>query len=222
MMSICTGRLLGLVCAAVPPWPAVSRWRLPRREGRRMTTRKPPGMPFETSVDQQITQAQARGEFDGLAGDGKPLPAWSDDEDVYEWVVAKARQENLDLLGMLPPGSRAAEGAGRPCPAGRGAAVGGCRSRVGRGLQRAGAGVLAAAAGEPVVAGSGAGRRRGTRGHLVRDAPRSGPEPGPTAPGPAPASVVAPPVGMIGRSGTIHQAGAAERPRRRSMRVIPP
>jgi hypothetical protein len=69
-----------------------------------MTSRKPPGMPFETWVDQQIEQAQARGEFDGLAGAGKPLPAWSDDESVYEWVVAKARKENLDLFGMLPPG----------------------------------------------------------------------------------------------------------------------
>ena len=69
-----------------------------------MTQRKPSGMSFETWVDQQITQAQARGEFDGLAGAGKPLPKWSPDDGAYEWVVAKARKENLDLLGMLPPG----------------------------------------------------------------------------------------------------------------------
>ena len=69
-----------------------------------MTQRKPTGMSFETWVDQQITQAQARGEFDGLAGAGKPLRKWSDDEGVYEWVVAKARKENLDVFGMLPPG----------------------------------------------------------------------------------------------------------------------
>ena len=69
-----------------------------------MTARKPPGMSFESWVEQQITEAQARGEFDGLAGAGKPLPAWSDDETAYEWVVAKARKENLDLFGMLPPG----------------------------------------------------------------------------------------------------------------------
>jgi hypothetical protein len=61
-------------------------------------------MPFETWIDHQITQAQARGEFDGLPGAGKPLRAWSEDETAYEWVVAKARKENLDLLGMLPPG----------------------------------------------------------------------------------------------------------------------
>ena len=69
-----------------------------------MTQRKPSGMSFETWVDQQITQAQARGEFDGLAGAGKPLPKWSPDEGAYEWVVAKARTENLDVFGMLPPG----------------------------------------------------------------------------------------------------------------------
>lgn len=69
-----------------------------------MTARKPLGMSFESWVDQQIVQAQARGEFDGLAGTGKPLPVWSDDETAYEWVVAKAREENLDVFGMLPPG----------------------------------------------------------------------------------------------------------------------
>jgi hypothetical protein len=69
-----------------------------------MTERKPPGMSFETWVDNQISQGLARGDFDGLAGAGKPLPRSSLDETGYEWVVAKARRENLDLLGMLPPG----------------------------------------------------------------------------------------------------------------------
>jgi hypothetical protein len=69
-----------------------------------MTERKPPGMSFETWVDAQISQGMARGDFDGLAGAGKPLPRSSLDETGYEWVVAKARKENLDLLGMLPPG----------------------------------------------------------------------------------------------------------------------
>jgi hypothetical protein len=61
-------------------------------------------MSFETWVDHQIAQAQARGDFDSLPGAGKPLPAWSDDETAYDWVVAKARKENLDVFGMLPPG----------------------------------------------------------------------------------------------------------------------
>ena len=69
-----------------------------------MTERKPPGMPFETWVEHQISQAQRSGLFDDLPGAGKPLPRRSEDESVYEWVVAKARKENIDLFGMLPPG----------------------------------------------------------------------------------------------------------------------
>jgi hypothetical protein len=69
-----------------------------------MTERKPRGMSFETWVGSQISQAMARGDFDGLPGAGKPLSRASLDETGYEWVVAKARKENLDLFGMLPPG----------------------------------------------------------------------------------------------------------------------
>jgi len=69
-----------------------------------MTQRKPRGMSFETWVGGQISQAIARGDFDGLAGAGKPLSPASLDETGYEWVLAKARKENLDVFGMLPPG----------------------------------------------------------------------------------------------------------------------
>ena len=69
-----------------------------------MTERKPPGMSFETWVDGQIAQRMARGDFDGLAGAGKPLSRAALDETGYEWVLAKARKENLDVFGMLPPG----------------------------------------------------------------------------------------------------------------------
>jgi hypothetical protein len=69
-----------------------------------MTERKPPGISFETWVDRQISRSIARGDFQNLAGAGKPLPRSALDETGYEWVVAKARRENLDLLGMLPPG----------------------------------------------------------------------------------------------------------------------
>jgi hypothetical protein len=69
-----------------------------------MTERKPPGVSFETWVERQISQAQAAGAFDNLPGAGKPLPSRSDDDSVYEWVIAKARKENIDLFGMLPPG----------------------------------------------------------------------------------------------------------------------
>ena len=69
-----------------------------------MTPRKPPGISFESWVEAQIAEGMARGEFDGLAGAGKPLPRRSADETAYEWVLEKARKENLDLAGMLPPG----------------------------------------------------------------------------------------------------------------------
>jgi hypothetical protein len=68
-----------------------------------MTERKPLGMSFETWVDSQISRAQERGEFDDLAGAGKPLPHRTADESTYAWVLDKARQENIDVLGMLPP-----------------------------------------------------------------------------------------------------------------------
>jgi hypothetical protein len=61
-------------------------------------------MSFETWVDSQISQGLARGDFDGLAGAGIPLSRASLDETGYEWVLAKARKENLDVFGMLPPG----------------------------------------------------------------------------------------------------------------------
>jgi hypothetical protein len=61
-------------------------------------------MSFETWVDSQISRARETGAFDDLPGAGKPLPRRTSDESVYEWVIAKARQENIDVLGMLPPG----------------------------------------------------------------------------------------------------------------------
>jgi hypothetical protein len=67
-----------------------------------MTERKPPGMSFETWVDSQISRGIARGDFDDLPGTGKPLPPR--DDSMVEWVIAKARQENLDVFSMLPPG----------------------------------------------------------------------------------------------------------------------
>jgi len=69
-----------------------------------MTERKPPGMSFQTWVESQISRSMARGEFDNLPGAGKPLRIPSGDDSMVEWVVAKARQENIDLFGMLPPG----------------------------------------------------------------------------------------------------------------------
>src|SRR4051794_12579910 len=69
-----------------------------------MTERKPSGMSFETWVDQQIAQAQARGGFENLAGAGRPLPRRSGDQSSYDWALEWARRENGGADGMLPPG----------------------------------------------------------------------------------------------------------------------
>jgi hypothetical protein len=69
-----------------------------------MTERKPAGMSFETWIDHQITQAQDRGAFEGLAGAGRPLPRRDREQTSYEWALDWARRENGGADGMLPPG----------------------------------------------------------------------------------------------------------------------
>ena len=69
-----------------------------------MTERKPPGMAFETWVDNQITRSIARGEFERLPGAGKPLRNLDREETAYDWALAKARREGVDTAAMLPPG----------------------------------------------------------------------------------------------------------------------
>ncbi|MGC3001073.1 DUF1992 domain-containing protein [Streptomyces sp. G35A] len=64
-----------------------------------MTERKPPGVGFESWVDKQISDAQARGEFARLPGAGKPLPR--DVETTYEelwWVKRKMAREGFSVL----------------------------------------------------------------------------------------------------------------------------
>ncbi|MDF3297308.1 DUF1992 domain-containing protein [Streptomyces tropicalis] len=62
-----------------------------------MTERKPPGVPFESWVDKQIRDAQARGEFDRLPGAGKPLPSESAYDELW-WVKSKMAREGLSAL----------------------------------------------------------------------------------------------------------------------------
>jgi hypothetical protein len=69
-----------------------------------MTERKPPGMSFETWVDSQISRSIERGDFEELAGAGKPIPGLHREETAYDWAVAKARREGVDTAAMLPPG----------------------------------------------------------------------------------------------------------------------
>src|SRR4028118_916396 len=53
--------------------------------------RKPPGVSFETWVEQRIRSAEERGEFSGLRGAGRPLPAFDPDEPAHDWAVAQGR-----------------------------------------------------------------------------------------------------------------------------------
>ncbi|GAB2750475.1 DUF1992 domain-containing protein [Streptomyces bullii] len=64
-----------------------------------MTERKPPGVPFESWVEKQIRDAEARGEFDRLPGAGEPLPG--DLESSYDelwWVKRKLAREGVSVL----------------------------------------------------------------------------------------------------------------------------
>ncbi|MEW2120068.1 DUF1992 domain-containing protein [Streptomyces sp. NPDC005474] len=64
-----------------------------------MTERKPPGVSFETWVDRQIREAEARGEFAELAGAGKPLADGGNTSyDEMWWVKQKMAREGLSVL----------------------------------------------------------------------------------------------------------------------------
>jgi hypothetical protein len=60
-----------------------------------MTSRKPPGVPWESWVEQQIREARERGEFDDLPGHGKPLPDLDRPRDELWWVRKKLQTENV-------------------------------------------------------------------------------------------------------------------------------
>ncbi|MEU8984685.1 DUF1992 domain-containing protein [Streptomyces sp. NPDC048309] len=64
-----------------------------------MTERKPPGVSFESWIDKQIRDAQARGEFAELPGAGKPLPHITDTAyDELWWIKQKMAREGLSVL----------------------------------------------------------------------------------------------------------------------------
>lgn len=56
---------------------------------------------FEAWVDRQIREARERGEFDNLAGSGKPLPDLDGNHDEMWWVKQLLRREELSIT---PPG----------------------------------------------------------------------------------------------------------------------
>jgi hypothetical protein len=63
-----------------------------------MTERKPPGVTWDTWIDKQIREAEARGEFDDLPGKGKPLKDIDKPRDELWWVRDKLRREDVEYL----------------------------------------------------------------------------------------------------------------------------
>ncbi|MHC4956945.1 MAG: DnaJ family domain-containing protein [Planctomycetota bacterium] len=61
-----------------------------------MPEKKPPGVSYETWIDRQIRDAQARGEFDNLPGAGKPIPGLDKPYDELWWLKQMLVRENLD------------------------------------------------------------------------------------------------------------------------------
>ncbi len=59
-------------------------------------TERNPVVPTPTWIDRAIESAIARGEFDDLAGAGKPLPPHTGDENW--WVRDKLRREGVSFL----------------------------------------------------------------------------------------------------------------------------
>ena len=68
-----------------------------------MAERKPPGMGFESWVDQQIREATERGEFDNLPGAGEPIPGQGMPEDENWWLRAYLAREQATDAALPTP-----------------------------------------------------------------------------------------------------------------------
>jgi hypothetical protein len=60
-------------------------------------------MRTETWIDRQIREAQERGDFDNLAGAGKPLPNLDGPFSAERWAIDWVTRQGGDLRGLLPP-----------------------------------------------------------------------------------------------------------------------
>ena len=63
-----------------------------------MTEQKPPGMSWESWIDQQIREAREAGLFDNLPGAGKPLPNLGGEYDPLWWVKQLVQREQISVL----------------------------------------------------------------------------------------------------------------------------
>jgi hypothetical protein len=68
-----------------------------------MTERKPAGQTFTSWIDQQISEAAARGAFDDLPLAGKPLPRRPESDDGMAWIREKLAREGVSAEELLPP-----------------------------------------------------------------------------------------------------------------------
>ncbi len=68
------------------------------RHNGRMTERKPPGVSFESFVDKQIRDAEARGDFKSLPGVGRPLEGDDTTYDELWWIKRKMAREGMSVL----------------------------------------------------------------------------------------------------------------------------
>jgi hypothetical protein len=66
-----------------------------------VTERKQPDITFESWIERQIRVAQERGDFDNLAGSGKPIPHHGNDE--LWWIKRYLEREGLSGEALLPP-----------------------------------------------------------------------------------------------------------------------
>jgi hypothetical protein len=63
-----------------------------------MTEQKPPGMSWESWIDQQIREAREAGLFDNLPGAGKPLASLAEGYDPLWWVKQLVQREKISVL----------------------------------------------------------------------------------------------------------------------------
>ena len=82
-----------------------------------MTERKPSNMKWESWIDKQIRDAEARGEFENLPGKGKPIPDLQKPHDELWWVRQLLAREKLSVtpatLGLRKELEDAVERIGR-------------------------------------------------------------------------------------------------------------
>ncbi|MHB1596807.1 MAG: DnaJ family domain-containing protein [Streptosporangiaceae bacterium] len=67
-----------------------------------MTERKPADLSFASWIDQQITEAEARGAFDDLPGAGRPLPNRGDGDAGQAWLRDYLTREGIPAEDALP------------------------------------------------------------------------------------------------------------------------